>query len=195
MAPEGVVEGCDYPSTYLLESRFSSSERPNNNFRVCATRVRLTVRPGTIPERHPVAADSASCLGIFGGMTPGVQWFMERVVVARNTVCAERKPSSLWPAMQPDHGRTPPTVRQRASPAVEWRQRLFLDGTLGHPSNASQNPEARCRVPGDTMSLEAWDAIDGQTGSVEGIKRLASSPLHDDAYLSDRNYASEPITY
>ena len=48
-------------------------------------------------------------------------------------------PSSILPAMQPDHGRAPPTVRQRVSPAVECRQRLFLDGTLGHPSNASQN--------------------------------------------------------
>jgi hypothetical protein len=45
------------------------------------------------------------------------------------------------------------------------------------------------------MSLEPWDAIDGQAGSVEGINRLASSPLHYDTYLSDWNYTVKPTTY
>jgi hypothetical protein len=44
------------------------------------------------------------------------------------------------------------------------------------------------------MSLEAWDAIDGQTESVEECARLASLPIHFDTYLPDRNHAIEPTT-
>jgi len=66
------------------------------------------------------------------------------------------------------------------------------------------------------MSLEAWDAIDGQTRSVEEISRrtvsschaglvrrhvsraehrLALSPIRFDTYLPDGNYTIKPATY
>ena len=44
------------------------------------------------------------------------------------------------------------------------------------------------------MSLAAWDAIDGQTGSVEDFDRLASLPIHFVTYLPDRKYAIDPTT-